>query len=70
MFLCHYTCNCNTVSAILTGATFNKKENEPCETQTTAVKDVFSVEAGSTNRCGMIVCVCLCVIERAKVEAE
>lgn len=25
MFLCHFTYNCNTVSAILTGATFNKK---------------------------------------------
>lgn len=56
MFLCHYTCNCNTVSAILTGATFNK--NEPCKTQTTAVTMYSPLKLGHPTD---ITWLCVCV---------
>lgn len=55
MFLCHYTYNCNTVSAILTGATFNKKWAP--QNSDKSSYNVFSIAAGSSNRYYMIMCV-------------
>lgn len=49
--LCFYvtvTYNCNTVSAILTGATFNKKW--ALQNSDNSSYNVFSIEAGSPNR--------------------